>query len=70
VAPLEPHVDAVLGSLCRTFSERFAGEGKFGEPFNFGEWMIFCMYRHAVKLDRRESVTDMAGVPSCQMGGT
>ncbi|KAI4595116.1 hypothetical protein KJ359_007091 [Pestalotiopsis sp. 9143b] len=41
VAPLEPHVDAVLSSLCRIFSEKFAGDGKFGDAFDFGSWVLY-----------------------------
>jgi hypothetical protein len=43
VAPLEPHVDAVLASLCGVINDRFAGTGELGQPFDFGKWVLFCM---------------------------
>lgn len=41
VAPLEPHVDAVLSSLCRIFNDKFAGDGTFGNAFDFGSWVLY-----------------------------
>lgn len=42
VAPLEPHVDAVLATLCGVIDQRFAGDEAFGPSFDFAEWMQFC----------------------------
>jgi hypothetical protein len=42
VAPLEPHVDAVLATFCRRLDEQFAGEGTMGSSFDFGEWVVYC----------------------------
>lgn len=44
VAPLEPHVDAVIAQLCKAFDGRFAGDGRPGEAFDFGKWMVYCEY--------------------------
>ncbi|KAL6856416.1 cytochrome P450 [Trichoderma novae-zelandiae] len=41
VAPLEPHVDAVLATLCGVMDQRFAGDETFGSSFDFSEWMLF-----------------------------
>lgn len=40
VAPLEPHVDAVVAHLCKALDERFGD----GQAFDFGRWMIFCTF--------------------------
>lgn len=42
VAHLEPHVDAVLATLCGVMDQRFARDEIFGPSFDFSEWMLFC----------------------------
>lgn len=42
VAPMEPHVDSVISTLCRALDQRFAGDEAFGKTFDFAEWMLFC----------------------------
>lgn len=44
VAPLEPHVDAVLATLCRRLDEQFAGEDAMGPSFDFGDWVVYCEF--------------------------
>lgn len=32
----------MISELCKAFGERFAGDEKPGEAFDFGKWMIYC----------------------------
>lgn len=43
VAPLEGHVDSVLGHFCRRLEEQFSrtAEKGMGKPFDFGKWALF-----------------------------
>ena len=42
VAPLEPHVDAIITLLCRQIDEKFAADNANGPEFDFGRWALFC----------------------------
>lgn len=44
VARMEPHIDKVIAFLVKQLDSKFAtgGADKMGEPFDFGEWCLFC----------------------------
>lgn len=46
VASMEPHVDKAVALFAKQLGTRFAGkDNKMGQPFNFGDWCMFCKSR-------------------------
>ncbi|KAL7907872.1 cytochrome P450 [Trichoderma velutinum] len=56
VAPMEPHVDSVISTLCRALDQRFAGDEAFGKTFDFAEWMLFFGMDAVAKTTWSEAV--------------
>lgn len=44
IGPLEPHIDGSLTLLSKALATRFAEGEDANKPFNFGEWLMYCMY--------------------------
>ena len=52
VAPLEPHIDAVITTLCRRIDEDFASDDDAGQVFDFSKWSLYCMLRSLMRMRR------------------
>ncbi|KAH8169991.1 cytochrome p450 domain-containing protein [Sarocladium implicatum] len=56
VAPLEPHVDAVITTLCRRIDESFASDDGTGPTFDFSKWSLYFSWDAVAKTTFSEPV--------------
>lgn len=42
VLPLEPHIDEIIGYMCKRLEDEFIVGPQAGKTCDLGQWLLFC----------------------------